>query len=402
MASLKVKFRTSVSSETEGVLYYQIIHKRVVRQITTQYVIARTEWNPCEEIIIKDQMDDSRKNYLMSVKYKIRSDKQRFCRIIAKLSTTIMNFTVDDILTEFRKQSVNGSLFTFTESLITQYQRQGQIRTSETYITTLNSLKRFRNQCDIELVDIDDQLVLSYEQYLKTEGVSHNTISFYMHRLQSIYNRAVEQELIEQHYPFKHLKIGIEKTLKRAIPIKYIRRLKSLEMKWLSSEDFARDMFLFSFYTRGMSFIDIAYLRKKDLKDGMLTYHRKKTEQKLYIRWESCMQHIVDKYKAKDDSPYLLSIIDNQKENHRKQYHSALSLINRHLKKLGKDIGVEIPLTMYVARHSWATIAHQEGVPISVISEGMGHGNEKTTQIYLASIENKVIDKANQKILKLI
>ena len=167
-----------------------------------------------------------------------------------------------------------------------------------------------------ELIDIDNELIISYEHYLKTEGVQHNTISFYMHRLRAVYNKAVDQELIEQKYPFKQIKIGIEKTIKRAIPIKYIKRLKALELKEFSSKDLARDIFLFSFYTRGMSFIDIAYLQKSDLKNGTLSYRRKKTGQKLYIKWESCMELIANKYSSKDSSPFIFSILPKIRNYH--------------------------------------------------------------------------------------
>ena len=114
------------------------------------------------------------------------------------------------------------------------------------------------------------------------------------------------------------------------------------------------------------------------------------------------MAQIATKYCSKESSPLIFKFLDETKGDIRKQYHNTLTIINRNLKLLGKDIGLEIPLTMYVARHSWATIARSEGVPISIISEGMGHENEKTTQIYLASLDNKIIDKANKKILKLL
>ena len=143
-------------------------------------------------------------------------------------------------------------------------------------------------------------------------------------------------------------------------------------------------------------------LTKKDLQHNILTYRRKKTGQKLQIHWETCMQQIVNMYPAQKDSQFLFSIIEDTQKGHRRQYQNALIRINRNLKKLGEDIGLELPLTMYVARHSWATTARSEGVPISVISEGMGHDNEKTTQIYLASLESSVVDKANRKIIKLV
>lgn len=402
MASLKIKFRPSTLEGKEGILYYQIIHQRVIRQVTTNFKLFIDEWNSKSEDIQVDYLNINRKDYLDSIQYKILNDKRRFETIVKRLAIQNGIFSVDDIVERFRNQSVNSSLFIFMENLIALYKKHGQHRTSETYLSTLNSIKRFRNGKDIELIDIDNELIISYEHYLKTEGVQHNTISFYMHRLRAVYNKAVDQELIEQKYPFKQIKIGIEKTIKRAIPIKYIKRLKALELKEFSSKDLARDIFLFSFYTRGMSFIDIAYLQKSDLKNGTLSYRRKKTGQKLYIKWESCMELIANKYSSKDSSPFIFSILDNTKGDVRKQCHNTLTLINRNLKIIGKEIGLEIPLTMYVARHSWATTARSEGVPVSIISEGMGHANEKTTQIYLASLENKVIDDANKKILKLL
>lgn len=228
-----------------------------------------------------------------------------------------------------------------------------------------------------------------------------NTISFYMKRLRAVYNNAVEDGYVENKNPFKKVFTSSEKTIKRAIPLKFVRKLKDLDLSYSPSKSFARDMFLFSFYTRGMAFVDMAYLQKKNLKDNVLTYRRKKTGQLLSIRWEDCMENIVDQYSSLS-SPFLLSIIKEPTVNTRKQYHNALTLINHNLKAIGKELGLTLPLTMYVARHSWASIARDEGIPISVISEGMGHDSESTTQIYLASLETHVIDKANKKILKLL
>ena len=148
--------------------------------------------------------------------------------------------------------------------------------------------------------------------------------------------------------------------------------------------------------------VDIAYLQKKDLKGDVLFYRRKKTNQQLMIHWEGCMQEILKSYMADTSSPYLFSIIKEPERNPRKQYQNMQFLINRHLKEIGKGLGLHQPLTMYCARHSWASIAHEEGIPLSIISEGMGHDSEKTTQIYLASLKTEVIDKANRKILKLL
>ncbi len=163
--------------------------------------------------------------------------------------------------------------------------------------------------------------------------------------------------------------------------------------------DYARDMFMMSFMLRGMSFIDMAYLRKTDLTNGHIIYRRRKTGQQLTIAWTTEMQVIIDKY-PENTSEYLLPIIRNSGINERCAYRNVGYLINRNLKKVAEMTDIQIPLTMYVARHSWASAAKAKGIPLSVISEGMGHDSEATTQIYLASLDTSVVDKANSLILK--
>ena len=400
--SIKLKFRPSVKLDKEGTLYYQLIFNRRVKHLNTPYKIMLSEWDDKNGCIIFSNVDPIRNHQLESIVRCIQWDIQRLEKIVGEYAGKGVAYNLGHIAVAYQKLRMKHSLFVYMEELVVQYRSYGQIRTSETYLTTLNSFKRFRMNVDVALEEINSELLLSYEYYLKVEGVSPNTISFYMHRLRAVYNRAVEQGLIEQRFPFRKVKTSIERTTKRAIPIKYIRKLKSLDLRNYPSLAFARDMFLFSFYTRGMSFIDIAYLHKKDLRNNVLTYRRKKTGQKLHIHWEMCMQQIVDLYHADDGIQFMFSIIDDPQKDCRRQYQNALTRINRNLKKLGEEIGLDVPLTMYVARHSWATTAHNEGVPLAVISEGMGHDNEKTTQVYLASIENSVVDEANRKIIKLI
>lgn len=401
MVSIKLKFRASLKAGKEGSLYYQVIYNRMVRQISTPYKIFPEEWNPdIEDLIIKPP--SPRLNYLESINRTIRCDMERIHRIVRGWVDDGKSFTIDEIVEAYHEQTSENTLFAYMERMIAMYWRQGQYRTSETYSTTLNSFKRFRADVDVGLEDIDSGLMETYESYLKQNDLSPNTISFYLKHLRAVYNRAVDDELIMDRKPFKRVSTAIEKTPKRAISLRNIKRLKALDCSHNPSRRFARDMFLFSFYTRGMSFVDIAYLQKKNLKGDVLFYRRKKTNQQLMIHWEGCMQEILKSYGADTSSPYLFSIIKEPSNNPRKQYQNALFLINRHLKDIGKGLGLHQPLTMYCARHSWASIARDEGIPLSVISEGMGHDSEKTTQIYLASLKTEVIDKANRKILKLL
>ncbi len=396
MASIKVKFRPSTTANKEGTVYYQIIQNRVIRQLKTDYRLFVHEWNEVESSIIAT--NNSRQNYLQSIEERINWDIKRLHSIIAHLENKRVKYIADDIISTFQKQANEQSLFNFMQGVIAQLQQMGKQRTSETYRCTLKSFMQFREDKDVLLVDIDSDLMMMYEAYLHNRGLTKNSTSFYMRILRAVYNRAVEKDLTTNRNPFKHVYTGIDKTIKRAIPLKAIKQIKNLDLSLQPSLDFARDMFLFSFYTRGMSFIDMAYLKKKDLANGILSYRRRKTGQQLFIRWEKCMQEIVEKYEN-SASEYLLPIIKPNNGKERTQYQNAMYLINRKLKEIGKMIGVQLPLTTYVARHSWASVAKNKNVPISVISEGMGHDSEMTTQIYLASLDTTVVDKANSMIL---
>ena len=388
MASVKVKFRPSSIDGKEGSIYYQVIHNRVVRHGKTLTVVVPV------------LASDERKNYLQSVVRRIEWDIKRLKTIIALSDKRSESYTADDIVTKFDKQANEQSLFSFMHEVIDQLKRLNRIRTSETYAATLSSFMKFRDGQDILLYEIDSDTMMLYEAWLKAKGICPNTISFYMRILRAVYNRAVEKELVEQKHPFKHVYTGIDKTVKRAVPLKAIKRIKELDLTLRPHLDYAKDMFLFSFYTRGMSFIDMAYLKKTDLKNGVLTYRRKKTNQQLTIKWEKCMAEIVAKYKDRSVTQYLLPIITNPLTDDRIQYRNALCRVNVALKEVARLANLSILLTMYCGRHSWASVAKSKNIPLSVISEGMGHDSEETTRIYLASLDSNVIDKANSLILK--
>ena len=313
-----------------------------------------------------------------------------------------------------RKKKTSESLFQFMNLLIVLLLKNGQYRTSLHYKATLNSFKRYRDNKDIALREIDAEVMCSYEAYLHhTAEVCKNTSSFYLRILRATYNKAVAKGLTPQQHPFTGVYTGIAPTRKRAIPTENVSQIKSLQsVKDLTpKEEMARDTFLMSFYLRGISFIDLAHLRKSDLKDGYLHYTRRKTGQCLTIRWEDEMQELLEKYQAQTaSSPYLFPFlvvggnkrhnktIDKMQEEVR-LYHNAEVRISYHLRKLGAKIGIKGKLTLYVARHSWATTARDNDISMSVISEALGHHSETTTQIYLNSIKSSEVDDANAKIL---
>lgn len=397
MATVKVKYRPSVQEGKEGTVYYQVTHNRVIRQIRTCYRVFREEWDSGRHGVAVVAGD--REAFLRAVREGVTRDLKRLHVLIGRLGSDGGGFTADDVVEKFQEPADEPCFFGFMKEVIARLRRLGKTRTSETYTAALNSFMRFREGRDALLDEIDSDLMEEYEAYLKGFGVSMNTVSFYNRILRAAYNRAVEKGLTPQRHPFKSVYTGMGRTAKRAIPFEAIRRIKELDLSLKPVLELARDMFLFSFYTRGMSFVDMAYLKKSDLKNGMLSYCRKKTGQQLHIRWERCMQEIVEKH-PNATTEYLLPVIKNPSVPDRRQYENFLHLVNHKLKKVAEMAGIPVPLTMYVSRHSWASIAKRKNIPLAVISEGMGHDSETTTRIYLASLDTSVIDEANGLILK--
>lgn len=398
MASVKVKFRASSAEGQPGSLYYQIIQQRVVRQISTDYKLYPHEWDAGAETVV---VGGERQHYLAAVKERADWDVSRLKAVIARLEADGRRYTADEVITAFRRRTQEVSLCNYLHNTIAHLRQMGRERTAETYTSALRSFMTFTEGRDLPLDGVSSALMERYEAWLRSRGVRMNSSSFYLRILRAVYNRAVEDGLTPQRHPFAHVYTGVEKTAKRAVPLKTIKALKRLDLTGKPRLALARDLFLFSFYTRGMSFVDMAYLRRGQLQRGLLTYRRRKTGQELSIRWERCMQQIVEKYSTDCMGDYLLPIIRREGDE-RRQYTNALHVVNQRLKRLSEQLHLPRPLTMYVARHSWASAARQRHVPLSVISEGMGHDSEATTQIYLASLETTAVDDANRMLLSLL
>ncbi|MDE6511376.1 MAG: site-specific integrase, partial [Muribaculaceae bacterium] len=385
----RVKFRPSTVSGREGRLYYQIIHERMTRQLLTDYRIFPTEWDDTHSSVVSGK-GGTRYNELLSIKERIKSDTDRLFRIIRSLDSKKTPYTTDKIIEEFSRTSSDNTLFNFMENLISRLKELGRLRTSDTYKSTLSSFKKFRNDEDILLECVTADTMESYQGWLQQKGAAPNTVSFYIRVLRAVYNRAVDNDLTENRRPFRHVYTGVDKTVKRALPLRIIKKIKNLDLSYKPELGYARDMFMLSFMFRGMSFIDMAYLKKTDLRNGYVTYRRRKTRQQLTIAWTREMQEIVERY-PENKSDYLLPIIRKGNTNERFVAKNVSERINNGLKKIGGMINLTIPLTMYVARHSWASVAKSKGVPLSVISEGLGHEKASTTRIYLAQLDSKVI-----------
>ena len=396
---MKVKFRPSAIAGRPGSIVYLITHRRIVRQITTDYKIYSNEWDAKHSVIVPVPDNAIRMKVLQSINQKLHWDLERLRRVILCFEHRLKDYSSDEVIGEFQRLTKESSLFCYMGNVIVRLQRLNRIGTANNYRAALGGFRRFRNNEDVMLETIDHILIEEYQSYMKQQGLALNSISFYMRILRAVYNRAVGEGLVQDRKPFRTVFTGMEKTVKRAISVKDTRRIKELELSVRPSLEFARDVFMFLFYCRGMSFIDAAFLKKTDIRDGILSYRRHKTSQLLRVKVVSQISELIGKY-SEEKSPYLLPIITFSGNNERKQYEAALRRVNNALKIIARMAKLRIPLTTYVTRHTWATIAKSKNISVNIISDALGHDSISTTQVYLASIDATAIDKANDLIIK--
>lgn len=402
MATIKIRFRPSSVKDREGTLYYQIIHLRLVKQLYTDHHLHDDEWDSASgTVVINDRLDRARAGYLSSVMEDIRDGLTRLKTIVARLDSSGKSYTVDDVSSAFVSPTTVTGVISFTRKLIDDLRKMGKKSMVRRYRLTLNSFLKFSGEGEVAWEEFNSTLVTGYEEYLRNRGLCRNSTSFYMRNLRSIINRAVDHDYEVPRNPFKHVYMGVDKTVKRAVPLKTVCRIRDANLSAYPHLDFARNVFMFSFYTRGMSFVDIAFLRKVDLSNGVITYFRRKTSQQIQVRVENPTRDIMKKL-GESTTPYLLPIIDNENTDLDGQYRNVYHRVNRNLRKLGEMLKLDTKLTLYVARHTWASIAHHNNVPISTISKAMGHDSETTTLIYLSSIDSSAVDKANRRIISLM
>ena len=272
-------------------------------------------------------------------------------------------------------------------------ERQVKLGTAANYHSTLVSFNQFLAQTD-EPCRLTRRLIMKYESWLRARGLSRNTTSFYMRNLRAMCRMLKDRGIKYDKTIFDDVYTGVDKTRKRAMAEQTLRIIKGCDLSSEPDLEYWRDLFLFSFYCRGMAFVDVAYLRKENVHDGYIRYIRHKTGQTIEIRIERCMQKIMERYPGKNG--YVFPVITSTDPDWAyRQYRSGICIFNRMLKQIATRLGIP-PFSSYMSRHTWATIARDKQIPISVISESMGHSSEKVTQIYLASFSQQVLDDANR------
>lgn len=401
MATVKVKFRSSAKDGKEGTIFYKVTHRRVASQVSTKYKILSSEWDSMREaIVIPNDTLSERKDYLKRLREQIKYDTVSLQNIVNNFENAGMPYKANDVVSLFLEPSSSIGFIAYARQTVAKLRAMGK-PVAANYNAALSSFIKFHGEEEIPFSQFDQDLMAAYECHLK-DSVCRNSSSCYMRNLHAIYNRAVEDGYAPSDCnPFRHVYTGVDKTEKRAISLQLIKSIANADLKLRPALSFARDMFVFSFCTQGMSLVDMAYLKEDNIKDDILTYRRKKTGQTIHIKYVDEIKEIVCKYHGKCNGSYLLPLLSKtEKKEARDEYKKVSQRINRNVKKLGKLLGMPIKLTMYVARHSWATTAQSQHIPLATISRCLGHDNEQTTVIYLAGIETNETFKANDAVLQ--
>ena len=303
---------------------------------------------------------------------------------------------VDKVSSPVRLVTV-GELFKQYMSRLEDEKRTGyRLSIQQTY----NSLIKFNRHLDIPFSGIDCNWLRRYETWLRKQDKSENTIGIRFRNIRTIFNLAMDMELVKQEdYPFKKFKVSKlhQETAKRALSKDEIQAVISYPV---GGKDFytrlAVSLFTFSYFMGGINFVDMAYLTDKNIIEGRLIYHRKKTSKLINLPLQEEALMVLKMYKDSSKG-YLFPILSKEHKTEQQKLnrlHKVITKVNRALKAIGEELNIPIKLTTYCARHSYATVLKRAGVATSIISESLGHSSERVTQIYLDSFENNQIDKA--------
>lgn len=296
----------------------------------------------------------------------------------------------------------------YMEDVITKLKADKKYPAVHTYIATKNSLAKCAEEKEYSLTigEIYTKGRLKeYQEWLRSRNASWNTVSTYMRTLKAVHNRLVLGKRLEYEPTlFDDVYTKVESQTKRALDEKQERKLMTADFDSLPEElQSVLAYCLLMFYFRGMPFIDLAYLRKQDMKNGKITYCRHKTGRQMVVRIPQEAAALMERYRNKDShSGYLFPILDERIKDDAELYRyylRALGRFNRKLKRLSGLLLGDVRISSYTPRHTWATLAFHQGMAIGKISKALGHSSIKVTETYLKPFENEQVDAANDQLI---
>lgn len=310
--------------------------------------------------------------------------------------------SISEIKDKMISTKTETTFYEYTEKLIKELIEQKRIGNARSYANTLREIKNFMNGRTLSFYEINDNFLNRLEHSYISRKLSRNGLAVHMRTLRAIYNKAIKENIIDREaYPFERYTIKTKPTKKRAITPEAIQRIVGLNYPPENPLFETRNIFLMSFYLMGAPYADLAGLRVKNIIDGRLQYKRQKTGKFYDIKITENLQPIIDYYiRNKKHDDFILPVIRRKEPG--EQYKDVLwarSRYNKRLKELAKDAEISETLTSYVSRHTFASIANNMNVPVTAISEMLGHQKISTTQVYLAGFNRDVIDDFNRKII---
>jgi integrase len=381
-------------------LVFQIIHRRHKRVIYSPYHLHEETFDVDRSRVVNRR--GRRVSGLQEINAYIDATLQNLHQSIGWFESQPGEYSVLDIVELSHSRKDCRFVVPYLRKLVETITKEGRTGTANAYRSTLNCLLRFLRREDLlRFEDITVCWLNEFVSYLHQSGLKTNTVNFYLRILRAVYNRAWREDIPGAQFlsPFHKVHIGMMRTAKRAVSKECIMLIAREQVMNDSSLELARDLFLFSFYSRGMPFVDMAFLRKSDISEDTIRYARRKTGQPLSIKVTEPLRELISKYD--NGREYVFPLLTPGSKSLYGQYQSALRRYNRQLCTLSAKLKLPYRLTSYAARHSWATIARSNGVPVSVISEGLGHSSEKVTYTYLAALDPSVLNAANERVTDL-
>jgi len=400
MASIKIVLYTQkILANGEHPIMLRIIKDRKPTYLSIGKSCSKILWDfkenaPKKKHPFKHELD-------MLLAKKIREAS----KIILDFENEERYFSGEAIRNKLQKTFSKISVYQFFDVEIERLTKANRIGYARVFKDTKRELMRFRGGKDFQFADVNVKFLNDFEAQFAERGVANNSISVFMRTLRKLINSAITEGYCPAEiYPFKAYNISklTSPTIKRALTKEQMKKIIATEVTPGSSLFHSKNYFLFSFYNRGMNFTDLAFLKWSDIRDERLHYVRKKTGQHYNIELLPPSKEILEYYQSDTRGEFVFPILN---EGHRtaisihNRTKKMLRQTNQDLKEIAKMADINVPVTTYVARHSWGTILKRNGISTSIISEGYGHTTERTTQIYLDSFENQTLDEANRALL---
>jgi integrase len=379
-------------------LYIRITHLRIKTFIQLNVSIMFNDWDAGLQTVKNSckLYDDIR--HLNAYIQKKKTEVNTFINDLYD-SGNIEGMTAKDIKNAFLLKSDNFSFQDYTNKLIKEMESSGRYGNAMSYKQALSFVIRNNDKQDIQFRNLNYSFLLKLESAHLAAGNTRNSLAVYFRAIRAIYNRAIKTGIAKpEWYPFKNYSIKTMKTPKRAISKTDIMKIEAFNPPDGSPLFHARNYFMFSFYMVGLNFSDMAMLKLSNIVRNRIEFNRQKTGKFYSLELYDKPKAIVDLYtKSKSKTDYIFPIVSRQEPILiRKDIKNQLKLYNNTLKLLAKELEIGGNLTSYVTRHSWASIGKALNVPVTVISEALGHENLRTTQIYLDSLDKDVIDTASR------